>query len=47
MNGVIVIDKPKGVTSHDVVASIKRKLRASKVGHLGTLDPNATGVFRL
>ncbi len=47
MNGVIVIDKPKGVTSHDVVASVKRKLGASKVGHLGTLDPNATGVLPL
>ncbi|MBE9532389.1 MAG: tRNA pseudouridine(55) synthase TruB [Proteobacteria bacterium] len=47
MNGVIVVDKPKGVTSHDVVASVKRKLRASKVGHLGTLDPNATGVLPL
>lgn len=47
MNGVIVIDKPKGVTSHDVVASVKRKLRATKVGHLGTLDPNATGVLPL
>ncbi len=47
MNGVIVIDKPKGVTSHDVVASVKRKLKASKVGHLGTLDPNATGVLPL
>ncbi len=47
MNGVIVIDKPKGVTSHDVVASVKKKLRATKVGHLGTLDPNATGVLPL
>ncbi|MEE9542525.1 MAG: tRNA pseudouridine(55) synthase TruB [Thermodesulfobacteriota bacterium] len=47
MNGVIVIDKPKGVTSHDVVASVKRRLRANKVGHLGTLDPNATGVLPL
>ena len=43
MNGVIVVDKPKGITSHDVVASVKRTLKASKVGHLGTLDPNATG----
>lgn len=47
MNGVLVIDKPKGMTSHDVVASVKRRLRASKVGHLGTLDPNATGVLPL
>ena len=47
MNGIIVIDKPKGVTSHDVVASVKGRLSAVKVGHLGTLDPNATGVLPL
>jgi tRNA pseudouridine55 synthase len=47
MNGVIVIDKPKLMTSHDVVASVKRRLKAGKVGHLGTLDPNATGVLPL
>lgn len=45
--GVLVIDKPQGWTSHDVVAHVKRKLKARKVGHLGTLDPLATGVLVL
>ncbi len=45
MNGVIVIDKHKGPTSHDVVAEVKRRLNLSKAGHLGTLDPSATGVL--
>lgn len=47
MPGVLVIDKPQGWTSHDAVAHVKRKLRAKKVGHLGTLDPLATGVLVL
>ena len=47
MNGVLVADKPSGWTSHDVVAAVKKKLGASKVGHLGTLDPMATGVLPL
>ncbi|GMR04455.1 MAG: tRNA pseudouridine(55) synthase TruB [Thermodesulfobacteriota bacterium] len=47
MNGVIVVDKPGGWTSHDVVARVKRSLKAHKVGHLGTLDPVATGVLPL
>ena len=42
---IINIDKPKGWTSHDVVRLIKRKFKESKVGHLGTLDPMATGVL--
>src|SRR5262244_3486908 len=45
MNGVLVIDKPGGMTSHDVVQSIRKKFRTSKVGHFGTLDPMATGVL--
>src|SRR5262245_7143386 len=45
MNGIFVIDKPDGMTSHDVVQAIRKKLRMSKVGHLGTLDPMATGVL--
>lgn len=45
MNGVLVIDKPKGLTSHDVVARVRRVLRAKKAGHGGTLDPLATGVL--
>ncbi|MEE8574093.1 MAG: tRNA pseudouridine(55) synthase TruB [Thermodesulfobacteriota bacterium] len=47
MDGVLVIDKPAGITSHDVVSAVKKKLRAKKVGHLGTLDPAATGVLPL
>lgn len=45
MNGVIVIDKEKGYTSHDVVNIIRKTLNIKKVGHTGTLDPNATGVL--
>ncbi|MFQ5442936.1 MAG: tRNA pseudouridine(55) synthase TruB, partial [Thermodesulfobacteriota bacterium] len=47
MNGVLVVDKPGGWTSHDAVARVKRSLKADKVGHLGTLDPAATGVLPL
>ena len=42
---IINIDKPKGWTSYDVVRLIKRKFKENKVGHLGTLDPMATGVL--
>ena len=45
MNGVIIIDKPAGKTSHDVVAIVKKALGAKKAGHTGTLDPLATGVL--
>ena len=45
MNGVLVIDKPKGWTSHDVVARVRKILQAKKAGHGGTLDPLATGVL--
>src|SRR5262245_8720755 len=45
MNGVLVIDKPEGMTSHDVVLTIRKKFRTPKVGHFGTLDPMATGVL--
>lgn len=45
LNGFLVIDKPTGWTSHDVVAKIRRVTRSSKVGHGGTLDPMATGVL--
>jgi tRNA pseudouridine55 synthase len=47
MNGVIVADKPGGWTSHDVVNRIRRLANTKKVGHLGTLDPMATGVLPL
>ncbi len=45
MNGVVVIDKPPGLTSHDVVNRVRRILGQRTVGHLGTLDPSATGVL--
>lgn len=45
MNGIIVLDKPAGMTSAQVVARVKRILKAKKVGHTGTLDPFATGVL--
>ena len=47
LNGIIVINKPKEYTSHDVVAKVKKILNIKKVGHTGTLDPNATGVLPL
>src|SRR5208282_2036855 len=47
MNGVIIIDKPAGWTSHDVVNRMRRILDQRSVGHLGTLDPLATGVLPL
>jgi tRNA pseudouridine55 synthase len=47
MNGVIIIDKPAGWTSHDVVNRMRRILQERSVGHLGTLDPLATGVLPL
>ncbi len=45
MNGVVIIDKPSGMTSHDVVNRVRRILSQRSVGHLGTLDPSATGVL--
>ena len=45
MNGVVIIDKPPGLTSHDVVNRVRRILGQRAVGHLGTLDPAATGVL--
>jgi len=47
LDGAIVVDKPGGMTSHDVVASVRRALRVPRVGHTGTLDPMATGVLPL
>jgi tRNA pseudouridine55 synthase len=47
MNGVLIIDKPAGLTSHDVVNRARRSLQQRSVGHLGTLDPLATGVLPL
>lgn len=47
MNGLLVVDKPAGMTSHDVVAIVRRATGERSVGHLGTLDPMATGVLPL
>jgi tRNA pseudouridine55 synthase len=46
-NGLLLVDKPRGLTSHDVVARVRRILREKKVGHAGTLDPMATGLLVL
>ncbi|WP_240541659.1 tRNA pseudouridine synthase B [Bifidobacterium callimiconis] len=45
VSGILVIDKPQGVTSHDVVAAVRGALHMRRVGHAGTLDPMATGVL--
>jgi tRNA pseudouridine55 synthase len=47
MNGILVVDKPKGPTSFDVVAAVRRALKVKKAGHTGTLDPMATGVLAI
>ena len=47
MDGVLVVDKPEGLTSHDVVAAARRLLGEKRIGHTGTLDPLATGVLPL
>ena len=44
-SGILVVDKPRGPTSHDVVARVRRALKTREVGHAGTLDPMATGVL--
>ncbi|MCH9275148.1 tRNA pseudouridine(55) synthase TruB [Bifidobacterium amazonense] len=44
-SGLLVVDKPRGVTSHDLVAAVRAGLHTKKVGHAGTLDPMATGVL--
>ena len=45
MNGLLLIDKPKGITSFDVVARLRRLLGTRRIGHTGTLDPMATGLM--
>ncbi len=45
LDGILVIDKPAGMTSHDVIATLRRKYRQKKFGHTGTLDPDASGVL--
>lgn len=47
LDGALLIDKPAGPTSHDVVDAIRRNFRLEKVGHCGTLDPNATGLLTI
>ncbi len=47
MDGILIVDKPAGMTSHDVVAVVRRAAKTKKVGHAGTLDPLATGVLVL
>jgi tRNA pseudouridine55 synthase len=45
VHGLLIVDKPPGVTSHDVVAQVRRRFQERRVGHAGTLDPSATGVL--
>src|SRR5215218_2360622 len=47
MDGLLIIDKPSGPTSHDIVSRMRRVLREKRIGHTGTLDPAATGVLLL
>jgi len=47
VNGLLIVDKPSGITSHDVVARLRRATGEKSIGHLGTLDPMATGVLPL
>lgn len=47
MDGLLILDKPVGPTSHDIVARVRRVLREWRIGHTGTLDPNASGVLAL
>src|SRR6202050_2733772 len=47
IDGILVIDKPRGKTSHDVVEAVRRLVGFRQIGHLGTLDPLATGVLVL
>src|SRR5688572_22087135 len=47
MNGLLLVDKPAGPTSHDVVEKVRRDLKVKKAGHAGTLDPQATGLLVL
>ena len=47
INGILIVDKPQDMTSHDVVDFVRRKFKIKKVGHAGTLDPMATGVLVL
>ncbi|MEN9632019.1 MAG: tRNA pseudouridine(55) synthase TruB, partial [Verrucomicrobiota bacterium] len=45
MDGILLVDKPRDHTSHDVVARLRGKLKMKRIGHAGTLDPMATGLL--
>lgn len=45
MNGILLVDKPRGITSHDVVDALRKATRIRRIGHTGTLDPRATGLL--
>jgi tRNA pseudouridine55 synthase len=45
LSGILIVDKPAGITSHDVVNAVRRATGEQRVGHAGTLDPLATGVL--
>src|SRR3989338_1458403 len=47
MDGILNINKPRGITSHDVVSIVRRTIGENKIGHTGTLDPIATGILLL
>jgi tRNA pseudouridine55 synthase len=47
MNGILLVDKPRGITSHDVVDALRKATRIRRIGHTGTLDPRATGLLIL
>ena len=47
MDGILIVNKPAGMTSHDVVNRLRKILQTKKIGHTGTLDPQATGVLVL
>lgn len=44
-SGILLVDKPQGLTSHDVVGRLRKRLGEKKIGHAGTLDPMATGLI--
>jgi tRNA pseudouridine55 synthase len=45
MNGILIVNKPEGWTSHDVIGKLRGLLKIKRIGHSGTLDPMATGVL--
>lgn len=47
MNGILIVDKPQWLTSHDIILKLRRKINQQRIGHTGTLDPIATGILVL